>query len=241
MRKGIENTMTMNKEEVEIDGREENSDLCLVLDLLGMPYVKKQLPYGDIVFPRFDFGIELKRNTVEGRNDLRESFFDNNHLYQQLHDLKRTFQRSALLIQDETGGKIFDTHFTPQHWRSIKDTINAHYNIPMIFTSSTRETIQQIYALYDKLVVKASEDEYDYSIHHEKRPRTLHEKRIYLISGLEGLGKEKTRTLIMELETPDRVNEWIKNNGFIDGAFLKIPGFGPKFFANNQLLMGFNK
>lgn len=225
--------MTQHPEEVELDQREENSDLFLVADALGLPHIKKQLVYGDCVMPRFDFGIEIKRITTEGRNDLRESFFKNNHLYQQLHDLKRTFQRSALLIQDETGGNIFDSHFTPQHWQSMRDTINAHYNIPLIFTQSTRETLNQIYALYEKLMLKSHEDEYDYAIHHEKRPKTLNEKRIYLLSGLEGIGKEKTRSLMMHLRDPLEVIGWIMN----DGKGIKLPGFGPAFFRKNKELL----
>jgi ERCC4-type nuclease len=229
--------VTQLPEEIEIDEMERNSDMFHILDAQGLPYRRKKLSYGDVVFPRFDMGIEIKRITST-YNDLRESFFGGNHLYQQLHDNKRTFQRSALLIQDETRGNIFDEHFTPQHWQSMKDTINAHYNIPMIFTQSTRETIDQIYALYEKLMIKSHEDEYDYAIHHERRPRTLLEKRIYLISGLEGVGKDRTREIMRNIETPYEVIEWIKNDGVLHGKKLKVPGIGKTFFKKNKILLG---
>lgn len=220
------------------DIREENSGLISYIKELGLPHQVDQLHIGDVAISDKTV-IEIKRITHKG-NDLRASLFDN-RLYPQAKDRKENYSITIMLVEMHKGVKPFDDYFTKEHWNSLITTLAIDYHTTTLTTDSTDETIQIIYDAWFKEI---SNDHYISPCNKKPKPKTMREKQLYFLSGLDDIGDKGGNELLDLYKTPINILAMIIDTQitYTKGGNPRRPvnlpdGFGPLFIIKNQELL----
>lgn len=228
-------------------------------------YTIDQLHIGDCILS-LDAALEIKRvekqqNPVldkdnnfqyddEGElitannNDLRASLFDG-RLYRQSKARSENFKWNGMIIKIEPGSQFFDDHFTSMHFEAILTTLTTKFNTYVYIVESEEQLVRMIYKIYAAL---QTGEYYVSPINKTPKPSKteLFDSQMYFISSLIGIG-EKSKILLDLFEKPEIILKWLletkieytKGKGtpkFAKDA-VRVKGFGPKFFIENQKML----
>ena len=237
-----------------IDERERQSDLFQRLDARDLPYKRTTLHKGDFTVSQ-RVGGEIKRVKkinhfvkkeldIEDYNDLYASLKDE-RIYSEIGGLEELYDINVLIVQIEEGADFITPLFPMKAWQSLTLSLEIGYNTHIYKTQTTDETIDLIYALWER---ERKGKHYESASNKKPRPKSLFKRQQYLLSGLEDVGDKNSAQLLKEYETPFNIFKEIVNTqvSFTKGGNPRRPknappGFGAKFFLKNQeLLLGDN-
>ncbi len=226
------------------DERERKSGLIDRLKELKKPHRVMMLLIGDFTVSE-RLGGEIKRIKKKeymdrNHNDLVSSLYDN-RIYTQSNNLNKNYQVRILIIEIEKGASLFTSRFTEKHWASLRLSLEIDFGIHIYFTEDEDETIDLIYALWEK---EKKGKHYVSPCNKKPRPKSLREQQMYLLSGLLNIGDEKTAELLDIFKNPLNVIAWIIDTEvpYTKTGKPKRPtdapkGFGASFFLSNKKLL----
>ena len=187
--------------------------------------------------------LENKNITKSGNHDLSASLNDN-RIHKQSKKRQENYNWNGIIIMVEKGAEFYTPFFTPQHWESLKLTLNVQFESHIFIVNTEEEKVNLIYLLYEKF----KEGPYHVDPCNKTPrpdPKELYHNQMYLLSGLYDLGKEKCKVLLDHFKYPILIIKWILftkintslKHPKISETSVRIPGFGPKFFLKNQKLL----
>jgi len=227
------------------DDRERASGLISYLEQLGYPFLVEQRLIGDCAISN-RIVYEIKRVSLNGSNDLRSSLFDD-RIHQQSKSRHENYEINILIIEIEKVGENianpFDSAFTPQHLKSLRQTLELSFDCHVHFTSSMKETVDLIYADWEH---EKKGKKYISDCNPAPRPKTFREQQIYFLSGLLNIGDKSALELLDYFKTPIEIIKWIiqtelqyTKTGNPKSPVLPqgLSGYGHTFFEKNQTLL----
>lgn len=185
------------KEEDEIlifaDNREFQSQVVKELARKDCVVKPKQLDVGDFILSD---RVAVERKTS---NDFLSSVFDN-RIFEQLKNLKDSFEKPILLIEGKNLYSERDVH--PNAIRGALASISIDLSIPVIWSNSEEDTSAMLFWIARR---EQLEEERGVSLRGEKQPSTLKEQQLWLIAGLPGIDRKMSKRLLEEFGTPENV------------------------------------
>tara|TARA_Y100000310_G_scaffold216585_2_gene217615 strand:- start:4283 stop:4957 length:675 start_codon:yes stop_codon:yes gene_type:complete len=204
--------------EVTVDHREKRSGIIIDLGKKGFDVNVKQLPVADFIIETKDrdgtihtLGIEKKT-----QEDFLNSIMDK-RIIRQLMELKKNFTLQLLIIE---GQKNIYTlrNFHPNAIRGMLASIAIDFQIPIIYTKTSKDTASLI-AVIAKRLEKPSRH---YSLMPKRKALTLKEQQEYIIESLPGVGPTLSRSLLNKFKT---VKEIFNAK---ESELIKVSKFGEK-------------
>ncbi|MFP4116209.1 MAG: ERCC4 domain-containing protein [Candidatus Aenigmatarchaeota archaeon] len=175
------------------DNREFRSNVVKELARKDCRVRPEQLEVGDYILSD---RVAAERKSC---NDFLSSVFDGN-IFEQLHDLKDSFEKPVLIIEGENLYAKRDVH--PNSVRGAVASIGIDLSIPIIWTTSEEDSASYLYWIARREQV---EKERSVSLRGEKQPSTLEEQQLWLIAGLPGVDRKMSKRLLEEFGTPEDV------------------------------------
>lgn len=173
-----------NKIKIYADYREKNSLRFQNLIASNVEIGLKHLDCADYVLSD-RVAVEIK--TAE---DFVQSIVDN-RLLNQLENLAFNYSKPIILIEgDKNLYELRAVH--PNAIRGMMATIAVDYGIPIIFTSSPKETSEFLIAIAKR---EQSNNKNEFNPHNGKKPKSLEEQKIYFISALPKIGPKMAKKL----------------------------------------------
>ena len=224
------------------------SGLIAAVDLQRLSYYAGEvLLIGDVQLSA-RVVIEIKRikrsrdpANWEDYNDLAASLKDD-RVHRETQNAHANFEVNYLILEVEEGASVTGGWFDQQKLDSLLQTLELSFSTIIKVTHSQDETIALIYTLFDH---EAKGPKYVPPTNPEPKPMTWYGKQQYFLSGLIGVGAEKSDRLLTEVGPPAVVLNRIINTKVVytksgkpkgvEPEFLK--GFGPQFFLENQPLL----
>lgn len=184
--------------EIYVDHRETTSGIPAVLEELGANVIMKVLEVGDYHVSN-DVIIERKTTT----DFLHSIIDDKGHLYGQLADMMREYERSILIIEGEPIDLYTSRAIDP---KAIDGMIlaAARFNASMIWTLSIEHTARMIYreAEHEQVDQKKSKG----SPHGKRSHMTLPQRQGYVVSSIgSGVGPTVAEALLKRFGSVQRV------------------------------------
>ena len=168
------------------DHRERASRTCEWLRSFNAEIIEKQLPVGDYIVSE---KVGIERKTVE---DFLSSILDQ-RLFRQLEDLSATFEKPLLILEGDQASSFCARNMHPNAIHGALSSIAIDYGVPMIWTSTPRDTAAQIYWTgYREQVKKGS----GVSSRVCKRGRDTAELQEFIVCGLPGINTMLSRRLL---------------------------------------------
>jgi ERCC4-type nuclease len=168
------------------DHRERASRTCQWLKSFNAQIIEKQLPVGDYIVSD---KVGIERKTVE---DFLSSILDQ-RLFRQLEDLSATFERPLLILEGDQGLLFSARNLHPNAIHGALSSIAIDYGVPMIWTSTPRDTAAQIYWTGYREQVKKGDG---VSARVCKKGRDTAKLQEFLVSGLPGINTALSRRLL---------------------------------------------
>lgn len=175
------------------DNREFQSQVVKELARKDCTVKPKQLEVGDFILSD-RVGVERKTS-----DDFLSSVFDN-RIFDQLKNLKESFEKPLLLIEGEDIYSERDVH--PNAVRGALASISVDLSVPTIWSKSEKDTAELLFWIARR---EQLEEERSISLRGEKQPSTLEEKQLWLVAGLPGIDRKMSQRLLAEFETPEEV------------------------------------
>ncbi len=194
------------------DHREKSGGVVKELIDLGISLELKQLESADYVLSG-RVGVEKK-----SVHDFVASIIDG-RLLDQIKNLKRSFERSLLVIEGEediyTVRKVHANAI-----RGMLGAITIGYGVPVLYTKHAKDTAGLL-----AVIAKREQDKgRDYSLHSSK-PLTLKEQQEFLVSSLPGIGLNTAKVLLGEFgSVKSLVNASEEELMGVEGVGEKISG-----------------
>lgn len=168
------------------DHRERASRTCEWLRSFNAEILEKQLAVGDYIVSE---KVGIERKTV---NDFLSSIVDQ-RLFKQLEDLSATFERPLIIIEGDQGLLFSARNMHPNAIHGALSSIAVDYGVPMIWTSTPKDTAAQIYWTgYREQVKKGG----SVSSRSCKRGKDTAELQEFLVCGLPGINTALSRRLL---------------------------------------------
>ena len=171
-----------------VDSRETRADVIDVLEELGAEVTVRTLEVGDYVVSD---RVAIERKTTA---DFLNSFIDNkNHLFGQIADMSRSYERPVLLIEGAPLDLYVTRHVHPNAVRGILASIAIGFGIPIVYTVSADDTAQFIF-------IAARREQEDHqrtiSLHGKRSHLTIDEQREYCVSSISDIGPVTAKNLL---------------------------------------------
>lgn len=172
-----------------VDDHETRSGIVFELEELGAEAEVRRLEVGDYAVSN---RLVIERKTVD---DFHKSIFDEpNHLYGQLADLKRCYERPLLLIEGDPEDLYLSRMVYPNSIRGILCSIAVDMQVPITYTRSVADTA-------GFLVTAAKREQLDHqksltSLHGKRSHMTLPEQQVYVVSAIPGVGPATAMALL---------------------------------------------
>jgi Fanconi anemia group M protein len=183
-----------NKIKIFADYREKGSGIIKELIEQGVNINLEKLENADYILSS-RVGVEIK--TVE---DFVDSIIDKRLLIQ-IKEMKSKFERPLIIIE---GNKdIFSVrNVHPNAIRGMLATIAISYGIPVLQTKNSKET-----AILLAIIAKREQEDNNnlFSLHGEKRTRSLKDQQEYVVSALPGVGMSLAKPLLREFKTIKKI------------------------------------
>jgi len=186
----ITNYVKQDKVKIFADHREKGSGTFKELIELDVELMLDALQNSDYILSS-KVGVELK--TVE---DFLQSIIDG-RLLEQIRNLKNNFERPLLIIQGiEDIYSVRNVHANAI--RGMLAAITVSYGVPILNTKNVKDTAMML-----NIIAKREQDESgkDFSMHPEKKARSIKEQQEYIISSLPGVGAGLARPLLKHFKS----------------------------------------
>ena len=180
-----------------VDSRETRADIIDHLEKLGAEVTVKTLEVGDYVLSD---RVCVERKTTD---DFLNSFIDNkNHLFGQIADMSRSYERPLLLIE----GALLDLYVTrnvhPNAIRGILASIAVGFGVPITYTMSAEDTAAMLYVIAKR---EQTNRKRTISLHGKRSHMTLDEQRVYCVSSISDIGPVLATNLLEHFSTVEKV------------------------------------
>lgn len=179
---------------VFVDLRERGSGVNKKLKNLGVKTKTRRLPVGDYLVSNRVI-IERKR-----RKDFNKSLIDG-RLLEQASRMKENFDVPLIILEGK--GSLYDlNNIHPNAIRGALSALTVDLGIPILPSRDTNDTASLIanIARREQRVKKK-----ELRLHGERKPKSLKEQQIYLLSSLPGIGQKLAKSLLKEFRTIRRL------------------------------------
>jgi Fanconi anemia group M protein len=173
-----------------VDQREMRSSVVKDLERLGADLVIRTMEVGDYVVSE---RVYIERKRVE---DLSGSM-TNKYIFDQLSDLKRTYERPLLIIE----GDVYHSNVHPNAIRGLLASIAIDFGIPIIQTRDEEDTASFILTI----AKREKEERREFNPHGSKRNSTLREEQEYVVSSISNIGPAIARNLLRHFKSVEEV------------------------------------
>lgn len=197
--------------EIYVDTREVRSQVVNELRQMECSIEEQSLQVGDfIVSDR----IGIERKTVD---DFLSSIFDK-RLFKQLDNMSCAYEKPILVIEgaDSLYSKR-DIH--PNVIRGVLSSIAVDLSVPMIWSRSERDSALIIYWMAKR---EQKENKRNVTVRGQKKPKSLKERQLFLVSGLPGIDRIMGDRLLDEFKTPENIFTADKE------SLMQVDGIGEK-------------
>jgi len=171
---------------VIVDHRELKSNVARVLEEKGIDIDIETLDVGDYVVS--------DRTCIERKTtyDLLDSLFSKDRaLFNQLADLKSSYDRPVLLIE---GNDLYTIrNVSPNVIRGLLSSIVLDFNIPILMSKDYKDSAELIYSMAER---EQKKEKRIPTVHSGKTKKTLKEKQEYIVSSLPNVGLNTARSLL---------------------------------------------
>lgn len=175
------------------DNREFNSNVVKELARKDCVVKPKQLEVGDFILSD---RVGVERKTC---GDFLSSVFDN-RLFNQLRDLKNSFDKPILLIEGKDLYSERSVH--PNAVRGALASISVDLSVPILWSMSQEDTAAMLYWVAKREQIK---EKRSVSLRGEKQPSALKDQQLWLIAGLPGIDRKMSKRLLDEFGSPEAV------------------------------------
>lgn len=193
---------------VYVDTR-EIPELVEKLRYRGAEVIVKQLDFGDYVISS---DIVIERKTLD---DFVKSIFDG-RLFQQLANMSKQYSRPLLIIEGEKKRHI--EGIGEAAYFGALASVLADFKVPIFFASGHDEVTGVVYHIARR---EQMEKKRDVRIREGKKPSTIAENQLFVVSGLPGVSNVLADRLLSEFETLER----LFSSSELD--LVKVGGVGP--------------
>lgn len=177
-----------------VDHREKGSGIIKQLIELGANIKLERLEHADYVLsPRVS--VELK--TVA---DFVDSLIDK-RIFQQLKNLCRNAER-PLLVVEGTADIYSQRNVHANAIRGLIGTIAVDFGVPIVYTKDAVDTAALFWIIAKREQLGKGED---FSVHSDKKIRSLKEMQEYIISSLPQVGPNTAKSLLKQFGSVTKV------------------------------------
>jgi len=202
---------------IVVDSRELKSEVVKVLRELGSSIEVKNLDIGDYLLSD---RVIVERKTAD---DFVDSIITKERLFSQIMKLK-SYPRPILIIE----GKNIYGRVHPNAVRGAIASIAVDFAIPIIWTSSPKETAEYLFAIAKR------EQEYrkrEILEHTGKTKRTLKEEQEYIVSSISNVGVAIAKNLLEHFQTIENIATASEEE------LMKVPKIGKKIAKRIRRIM----
>ncbi len=178
---------------VYADSREGPSQVIKELVRIGVNTKLVTLAIGDYILSD---RVAIERKTVD---DFVASIIDR-RLFQQLKDLKTTYELPLLLIEGEEPYSA--RNISPEAIRGAISSILVDFGIPIIWTKNPRDSALMLLTLARR---EQAQREVRIPIRGEKKPLAIKEQQEYLVAGLPNINRTLAKRLLKHFGTAEKV------------------------------------
>jgi len=171
-----------------VDDRERRSGIAELLQNSGSDVTVKRLLYGDYLV---DGKLVVERKTAD---DLVVSILDG-RLFKQIRELKKIRWRVVLLIEGDPYQTVHGIR--PKAVRGALTSVSAVWQVPVIFSSSTQDTVSLLQILAGQLKFKQDV----LPLRGSYRPRRLINRQLFILQGLPGVGARLAWKLLFHFKS----------------------------------------
>ncbi len=192
---------------IYVDTR-ENPEFVEKLRYKGAEVEVKQLDFGDFVLSS---DIVVERKTLD---DFVKSIFDG-RLFQQLANMTTKYSRPILLVEGEKKRRI--EGIGEAAYYGAMASVLADFKVPIYFASNHDEVVEIIFHVARREQIEKKREP---RIREGKKPATLAENQLYIVSGVQGVSNVLADRLLTKLGTIER----LFSSSELD--LLKVEGIG---------------
>jgi ERCC4-type nuclease len=196
------------------DHREEESKVTEHLRKHDADLVVKQLDVGDYIASD-RVGIERKRTS-----DFLQSIIDQ-RIFKQMESLSETYANPVLVIEGNPEQLFLERNIHGNAIRGVLSSIAIDYRIPIIWTTSPKETAAQVFWMAYREQVKEKR-EIRIRVNSCRRSSSMARQQEYVVAGLPNINSKLSRRL---LEHFGSVKKVFNAN---EKRLMKVDGFGEK-------------
>jgi len=178
---------------VYADSREAKSGVVKHLYDLEVEIKTRNLDVADYVVSD---RVAIERKTVD---DFINSLIKKDKLFNQLFNLKRTYQRPILILEGEN---IYKKAVHPNAIRGALATIAVDFSIPIINTKTQEETAEMILSMAKR---EQEIKKREVSLHSDKSKMSLKEQQEYLVASISNIGPIIARNLLKHFKTIENI------------------------------------
>jgi len=190
--KRIDDFVKPKQEEVIIYTDTRESAVLKDLSNLGAKIELKKLDVGDFILSD---AVVVERKEVA---DFASSLIDQ-RLFQQAIEMRRNFDKPLIIVEGNLHRMFTSRNINPNALRAAMASLALDYGIPLLFSSSSKETAEYLYliAKREQLGLKR-----EISLRGAKRNWSLSEQQQFLIEGLPLVGPNLAKNLLKEFKSP---------------------------------------
>jgi Fanconi anemia group M protein len=180
---------------IAVDHREAASNTAAWLRKLGADVDAKQLPVADYICSD---RVCVERKTI---SDFLQSVTDQ-RLFRQLENMTSSFERPVLLLEGSPEMLFSERAIHPNTIRGVLSSIAVDYKIPILWTSNTKETAEQVFwmASREQIIERRP-----LAVRCEKHMDTVQEAQEFLVAGLPQVNGVLSRRLLKEFGNVRRI------------------------------------
>ena len=180
-----------------VDSRETRADVIDHLEKIGAEVTVKTLEVGDYVLSD---RVCVERKTTD---DFLNSFIDSkNHLFGQIADMSRSYERPLLLIEGAPLDLYVTRNVHPNAVRGILASIAVGFGVPITYTMSAEDTASMLYVIAKR---EQTDRKRTISLHGKRSHMTLDEQRVYCVSSISDIGPVIATNLLEHFGTVEKV------------------------------------
>ena len=205
-------TLPTNKVHIIVDNREQSSNVVRHLKECDAEVSSKQLQVADYICSD---RVGIERKTI---SDFLQSIF-NQRIFKQLAELAESYERPLLILEGNPDVLFTDRNVNPNTIRGLLGSIAVDYQVPIIWTSHSKETAAQVYWIARREQVK---EKREMQIRAKTKAPTLSHQQEFLVTGLPGISNTRARQLLRKFKTAEKVFTASETR------LGKLDGFGEK-------------
>lgn len=176
-----------------VDERERASKVAVELSNMGVSLRFETLEIGDYILSE-DIAVERKTT-----RDFASSILDG-RLFEQARQMKDSFDRPILLLEGED--LLAQSGLHPNALRGALISVMFDYGLPILQVPSAEEAASYLFRIAQREQVEKKKFP---RVRGAKKPPTLRELQLYLLSGLPHVERTTAEKLLAKFRTPQRV------------------------------------